>query len=80
MPKAKPLTEKEQAKELVNSIYQPLGYLNCQVSSETMWQYAKDRAKEQLDLMLDEIPMYTGSLNPKWKYWDDVRKELKQLP
>lgn len=74
------LSEKDQARELVNSIYQPLGFLSCIASSDQMWEWAKDRAKEQLDLMLDQIPMYQGNLNPKWKYWDDVRKELRQLP
>lgn len=30
--------------------------------------------------MLENIPMYTGELNPKWKYWTDIKIELeKQL-
>ena len=66
----------EMAKKLVNDIYQPLGFLSCNVSNNTMWDWAKERAKEQVDLIKSEISMYVGNLNPKWKYWDDVRKKL----
>lgn len=26
-----------------------------------------------------EIPMYIGCLNPKWKFWDDVKKYLSEI-
>ncbi|MGD1319546.1 hypothetical protein [Chryseobacterium sp. 2R14A] len=26
--------------------------------------------------VLKQIPMYEGNLNPKWKFWDDVVKEI----
>lgn len=29
--------------------------------------------------MLNIIPMYVGNLNPAWKEWDEIRKELKLL-
>jgi len=29
--------------------------------------------------MLKIIPKYTGNLNPTWKEWDEIRKELKLL-
>ncbi len=53
-----------EAKELVNSFYQPLGFLHCQVSNDMMWQYAKARAIECVDAILDELnqlrkPEYT---------------------
>ena len=27
--------------------------------------------------VLENVPMYTGDLNPKWKLWDSVITELK---
>lgn len=74
------LVARLQAKKMVNRIYQPLGKLMCHVSSDDMWEWAKERTKEELDILLDEIPMYQGNLNPNWKYWDEVRTELKNLP
>ena len=29
--------------------------------------------------ILKEIPMYTGNLNPKWKYWQEVKEEITKL-
>ena len=69
----------DKAKQIVNRIYQPLGYLGCQSSSDEMWDWAKDRAKEQLTELINEIPMYQGNLNPKWKYWNDVIGEINDL-
>jgi len=71
---------KEKAKQVVNRIYQPMGYLGCNKSSDEMWEWAKQRAKEQLKELIEEIPMYQGNLNPKWKYWNDVIGELNELP
>lgn len=42
------MTPKEKAKELVNKFYQPLGHLKCMVSSNEMWEHAKQRAIEAL--------------------------------
>ena len=28
------------------------------------------------DEIIKEIPMYTGNLNPNWKFWQAVKKEL----
>lgn len=27
----------------------------------------------------DNAPMYIGELNPRWKFWDDVCKELDKI-
>lgn len=67
-------------KELVNSFYQPLGALGCQVSSDEMWTYAKSRALDVVQMLLAEHPMYVGNLNPRWKKWDDIRREIIALP
>ena len=69
----------KKAKEIVNRIYQPLGYLDCKVSSRKMWEYAKDRALEFADDSWVDQPMYTGSLNPRWKFWQEVKEEIKKL-
>ena len=61
------------AKELVYTFYQPLGYLNCQVSSDKMWEYAKARAIEQCDAFMKEFeqlhkPEYTTFIIKQTEY------------
>ena len=40
---------------------------------------AKECALIATNEVIDNIPMYTGNLNPKWKFWDDVRTVLNAL-
>ena len=68
------LTHRLKAKEMVNQIYQPLGKLMCHVSNDEMWEYAKDRTREQLHLVILETQGYPQT------YWREVLKELDQLP
>lgn len=70
---------KDQAKKMINIIYQPMGFLNCCMSSNQMWSWAKERTLEQIELLISQIPMYVGELNPKWKFWDEVRTELRKM-
>jgi hypothetical protein len=61
------------AKELVNTFYQPLGFLNCQVSSGKMWDYAKARAIEWCDAFIKEFeqlhkPEYTTFITQYAKF------------
>ncbi|NDV46119.1 hypothetical protein D0T49_03570 [Paludibacter sp. 221] len=70
---------KLKAREIVNSIYQPLGYLRCMVSNNEMWEWAKERAKEQISLLKSQIPMYAGGLNSKWDFWNAVEQEIDKL-
>jgi hypothetical protein len=74
------LQEKLQAKKMVNAIYQPMGLLMSHTSGDYMWDWAKQRVDEQLELLISEIDMYQGNINPNWQYWVKVREELKQLP
>ena len=53
------MTPKEKAKELVNSFYQPLGYLKCSVCSDEMWEHAKQCAL----IAVDEVITSLGKLN-----------------
>jgi len=72
-----------KAKDLVNMTYQPLGYLSCGVNSDTMWEYAKQRTIEWIDILKKEIPKYKsiskGIVTDTYVYWDRVQKEVKQL-
>ncbi len=39
----------------------------------------KERTEYMVDTMIESQPMYTGELNPHWKYWNDVKQELEKL-
>ncbi len=69
----------EKAKEMVNMIYQPLGLLNIDNSSDEMWNWSKKIAIENTKIIKSQIPMYTGNLNPIWKLWNDVENEIIKL-
>ena len=66
-------------KELVNKFYQPLGFLKCGVSSDALWSHATDLALDVADLMMNEHPMYSGELNPKWNKWRVIKDEVLAL-
>jgi hypothetical protein len=36
-------------------------------------------AKIAVDEVLANINMYEGSLNPKWKFWVEVKQELEKM-
>lgn len=42
---------KEIARDLVNKFYQPLGYLNCGVSSKLMWNTLKKELLKFLNVL-----------------------------
>lgn len=68
------MTEKEKAYQIVNKFYQPLGRLNCNASSNKMWQYAKTSSIFMADEMLktvDNTEIFT--------YWFNVKKEIIEL-
>ena len=69
-------TPKQQAFDIINQTYQPLEYLRCNTSSGVMWEWSKHRAKEQVKLIMEQIPMYVGNFNPLWIFWNDVLKEI----
>ena len=69
------MTIEEQAKEMVNKVYQPLGYLKCHVSSDEMWEYAKARCiefQEQLSNKLNE-----GSI--AWLETNELKDAIRNL-
>jgi len=70
------MTAKEKAKHLINKNYQPLGYLGVgkNHNSQQMWDYAKDRARECVDeilnICLSDISKY---------FWQEVKQEIQKL-
>jgi len=66
---------KEEARELVNNIYQPLGYLGCNVSSNKMWDYSKKRALEVVNHFVKKMP--EGSEN--WLHHKKLINEIIKL-
>jgi hypothetical protein len=40
---------------------------------------AKQCAIIHCDLMLKELPMYTGNLNPRWKHYKDLKQKIEAL-
>lgn len=69
------LTPEEKAKEIRNKFSNQIVMANASEWSEP----SKQCALIAVDEILKAIPMYTGNLNPTWKYWDDVRKEIGKL-
>jgi hypothetical protein len=48
-------------------------------NTATSFEYDMFIAKTIAETVRDNIPMYTGNLNHKWKFWDDVCKELAEI-
>ncbi len=69
-------TPKEKAQSLfakfqnIESERYPLG-----MADDDAYECAKIAVEE----IISVIPMYIGNLNPKWKFWDDVKTELNKL-
>lgn len=71
------MTPKQKAKQLVERFYTAKdshGTIICEFNS-----CAKQCALITVDEILSVIPMYTGNLNPKWKYWQEVKQEIQKL-
>jgi hypothetical protein len=71
------MTPKEKGRELVNSFYQPLGYLKCGVNNTIMWEYAKQCALVQVDGMYD-IAAENNNVQ-QINYLVDVKNEIEKL-
>lgn len=82
------MTPQEKAKELVNSLYQPLGYLKCGVSSGMMWEHAKQCALIAVEQIIIQIHAYRILLDKTnfletnavhVEYWQKVKQEINKL-
>ena len=71
----------EEAKALINSFYQPLGFLKCGVSSNEMWEYSKKRASEHCDLIIEEVRNYcdTNHHQDRMNYYIKLKAAINKL-
>ena len=69
------MTEKEEAKHIVNIIYQPTGYLNQKENSVTLWEWSCERAIEMVVHFIEKMP--EGSNN--WLRHHKIIDEIKKL-
>lgn len=63
------MTPEEKAKDLVQTFQGACGSFGNAVYGATLC----------CDEVLAALPMYTGNLNPTWKYWNDVKSEIELL-
>jgi hypothetical protein len=74
------MTPKEKAKDLVNSFYQPLGYLKCGVNNTIMWEHAKQCALIAVDEIINAIDWHEFEVpNKEIVYWHKVKIEINKL-
>lgn len=66
---------KKEAFDLVNKIYQPTGYLKHNENSKTLWEWSKERVKEQAEHFTTK--MIEGS--SLWLYHRKLIKEIDKL-
>lgn len=48
-------------------------------NGDSHFKTAKQCAIIHCDLMLKELPMYTGNLNPRWKHYKDLKQKIEAL-
>ena len=80
------MSPKEKAYELIgkfipyceNYVY-PKSNQEGEFKNNPQFENAKKCAIIAVTEMLAITPMYTGNLNPKWDYYDKVKKELELL-
>lgn len=84
------MTEQEKAKELINKVYKPMGYLaGILLSGNQMWNWASDRAIENVNEIIEALKITTGhcelrrldqqEVNKDFDYWDRVKLEINNL-
>jgi len=70
------MTAQEKAIELFNKFYDTYTH-SSSVSTRRM--IAKKHAMLCAKEVRQAVPMYTGNLNPLWKFWNDTDIELSKL-
>lgn len=75
-----PNEAKIEAKRIVNEFYQPLGYLHCNVSPDTLWLYAKARGLFCVDEIIKAWQDNGNRLDHTLiQYYQSVRSEIELL-
>ena len=75
----------KKAKELVDKFmpymycYMGSGMLSNDYDINVALSYAKKCAIIAVTEILENIPMYTGNLNPKWDFYNKVKNEIEVL-
>lgn len=64
-----------QAKEMINKVYQPMGYLKMNENSNVMWEWAKNRVVEFLDYIIDSLQ--EGSI--AWVHHVKLKEKVLEL-
>ncbi|MGV7234633.1 MAG: hypothetical protein ACQ9ET_00100 [Nitrosomonadaceae bacterium] len=72
------MTAKEKAEELIEKYSQALDWVCIDMGTELENEF-KQCALIAVDEIIDTIPMYTGTLNEKWTYWQEVKTEIERL-
>lgn len=70
---------KDKAKEIYEKFSPLADFWDCRNDVPLDEDNAKECCLILCDEILKEIPMYTGNLNPKWKFWNDVKEEINKL-
>ena len=72
-------TEEKSIEQIANEIYYDHYQLITKDFVEDDYQahgLAISHSLVTVEYIMKSTPMYTGNLNPIWKLWDDVKKEL----
>jgi len=64
-----------QAREMINKVYQPMGYLKMNENSNTMWEWAKNRVVEFLDYIIESTQ--EGSV--VWLHHTKLKEKVLEL-
>lgn len=67
-------TLKEEAKAFVNSIYQPMGYIVKDLNSNQMWEWASERAIENIEIFVSKMVEGSSIWLYHRKLIDEIRK------
>ncbi len=80
---------KDKAKAIVQEIYQPMGLINCGINSNEMWTWAKCRALEVVEQIVEALRITTShctlrkldqhEVNNDFTYWQQVHDEIHKL-
>lgn len=69
------MTAKDNARVITDKFYK----LQITAGKVPNWEIAKQQSELLCSEVIAVIPMYTGNLNPKWKFWNDTKEQLLKL-